>query len=104
MISVIRDGRLIESDDVINRQVRALAASEAMLRRTRSVRLSFIENDAPLGSSDSGDKPSNQSDEFEKFRRALPQLLRLERYEQRASARRRKALKVLSALHANVST
>lgn len=66
------------------------AQAELELRRVRAVRLSSLTSRTPAGSS-----PPDPQQETESPATSLPNLLRLDRYEQRALSRRNRALRLL---------
>jgi hypothetical protein len=66
------------------------AEAELELRRVRAVRLSRLASQTPVGSS-----PPDPEQEANGLVGALPNLVRLDRYERRALSRRNRALRLL---------
>jgi hypothetical protein len=54
--------------------------------------------DSAIRSSDEGQPPSQARDELDAFQRALPELVSLERYERRTLSRRKRAIRMFSAI------
>ena len=102
------------SDPFRYEQALIIAESQILLARVRAARISALENSrTPIGASPilpgdptvrrrrpflDGQQEPEPSDRVTCIRRALPELLRLERYERRALSRRKRAIRRFDAL------
>jgi hypothetical protein len=79
-------------------QALIIAESEVMMLNVRAARIAAIEHHRRI--TPAGREPASGSPQadLEAFRLALPELIKLERYERRAMSRRRRAIRELMEL------